>query len=768
MIMRKVIIVALAALIISLVLVSSSFAQDTLLISYQGRLTDDGGEPLTGSYDITFGIYAMPSGSSLLWSETHSDVSIVNGLFSVILGSQTALPDTVFIDNDRYLGITIGEDPEISPRVMLTSCPSAAIAKSIKGDIETGAGSMLIKTENGDSAFVFDAGISKGASRFTMYLMEPLHKQPMIQMNTGPDLGGLLTFYNMDPLDKQPLVEIGAGTATGGTINIYDEIGQVMGFEPTPFNEGYAIKFIDPEDAKNMLSISGNHINNKAKITFIEPGNDGVTPAMEMATDPDGSYFHMNGYDEFQDMSYDGFRVDLDNVNKITSMKLIEPGNDYTPGFELTASGLTNGATFKMIEPGDDGVNPAIEMATDLSGSYLHLNGYDEAYNMSYNGFVVDLDNVNKITSMKLIEPGNDNTPGFEFSASGLTNASQFNVLDPADHGRSLVEMNGSLSGGSIYMFNPQPEPPARLFGLEVNIAKSSDDIIMDLTSADSLYQTKITPGRVKVGHPITDSYPRSELNAGADTVSFFLQGLSAGAPAPAIGMMSSSGGARMGIGTLIANEPLVVGTDLGNFSGDRIVIGDNTDGVQPGLVIGESNNFRGYLLWDVDDNYLSLGTRQNSITYGNTISIKEGRVGINTTSPTTDFYVVGDICYTGSIGACSDRRYKKDISTLTNAIEKLSQMRGVRFNWRQDEYPECRFSDKSQVGFVAQELVEVVPEVVSQDNSGYYNIDYSKVTPLLVEAIKEQQRQIERQRNLIEDLSNRLKQLESIEVSEK
>jgi len=369
---------------------------------------------------------------------------------------------------------------------------------------------------------------------------------------------------------------------------------------------------------------------------------------------------------------------------------------------------------------------------------------------------------------MKLIEPGNDNTPGFEFSASGLTNASQFNVLDPADHGRSLIEMNGSLSGGSIFMFNPQPEPPARLFGLEVNSARSSDDIIMALTSADSLYQTKITPGRVKVGHPTNNSYPRSELNVGADTVSFSLQGLSVGAPAPAIGMMSSSGGVRMGIGTLIASEPLVVGTDLGSFSGDRIVIGDNTAGVQPGLVIGESNNFRGYLLWDVDDNYLSLGTRQNSITYGNTISLTEGRVGINTTSPTTEFYVVGDICYTGSIGTCSDLRYKRDVSTLSGAMKKVGQLRGVSFKWRQEDYPEQCFTDEPQIGFIAQELVDVLPEVVSEDDNGYLNVDYSKLTPLLVEAIKEQQKQIDKQQNLIDELSERLRQLEITELSKR
>ena len=54
------------------------------------------------------------------------------------------------------------------------------------------------------------------------------------------------------------------------------------------------------------------------------------------------------------------------------------------------------------------------------------------------------------------------------------------------------------------------------------------------------------------------------------------------------------------------AEEALVVGNNLGSFSGDRVVIGDNRAGVQTGLVIGKDANNRGWSLWDVDDNYLN------------------------------------------------------------------------------------------------------------------------------------------------------------------
>ena len=67
-----------------------------------------------------------------------------------------------------------------------------------------------------------------------------------------------------------------------------------------------------------------------------------------------------------------------------------------------------------------------------------------------------------------------------------------------------------------------------------------------------------------------------------------------------------------------------------------------------------------------------------------------------------------------------------------------VSKLRGVRFDWRHDEYPEQKFSDGRQLGFIAQEVKEIFPEVIMQDDDGYYSVDYAKLTPVLVEAVKE------------------------------
>ena len=133
------------------------------------------------------------------------------------------------------------------------------------------------------------------------------------------------------------------------------------------------------------------------------------------------------------------------------------------------------------------------------------------------------------------------------------------------------------------------------------------------------------------------------------------------------------------------------------------------------------------------------------------------GLVGLGTTSPTTRLHVAGSICYSGSLGACSDARYKDRITTLAGAFAKLSRLRGVQFDWRTKDFPDREFSDETQIGFVAQELLDVVPEVVQQGTDGYYTVDYGRLTPLLVEAIKELDQHHQRREAALTDKTERL-----------
>jgi Chaperone of endosialidase len=95
--------------------------------------------------------------------------------------------------------------------------------------------------------------------------------------------------------------------------------------------------------------------------------------------------------------------------------------------------------------------------------------------------------------------------------------------------------------------------------------------------------------------------------------------------------------------------------------------------------------------------------------------------------------------CVVASNLSCpSDLRFKKNISPITNSLSNLFKIEGVNYQWRRDEFPDKKFSDKSQIGFIAQEIEKIFPEMVATDERGFKSVDYARLTPVLVEAIKE------------------------------
>jgi hypothetical protein len=105
-----------AALILTLLVMAIS-ADVPAFISYQGRLTDDAGQPITGTMNIKFKIYGSPGGDDSLWSSGFQSVEVENGLFNYKLGSHVTLTENLFTGNDdRYLGITVESEAEMDPR----------------------------------------------------------------------------------------------------------------------------------------------------------------------------------------------------------------------------------------------------------------------------------------------------------------------------------------------------------------------------------------------------------------------------------------------------------------------------------------------------------------------------------------------------------------------------------------------------------------------------------------------------------------------------
>ncbi|MFZ6186193.1 collagen-like protein, partial [Nannocystis pusilla] len=90
--------------------------------------------PVDGTQDITFAIYDAEVAGNEIWAETIS-VTFDEGFFSVRLGEQLVLDEIVFDGSTRWLGITVGSDPEMTPRAAIVSVPYAMFAGDVRGEI---------------------------------------------------------------------------------------------------------------------------------------------------------------------------------------------------------------------------------------------------------------------------------------------------------------------------------------------------------------------------------------------------------------------------------------------------------------------------------------------------------------------------------------------------------------------------------------------------------------------------------------------------------
>ncbi len=135
------------------------------------------------------------------------------------------------------------------------------------------------------------------------------------------------------------------------------------------------------------------------------------------------------------------------------------------------------------------------------------------------------------------------------------------------------------------------------------------------------------------------------------------------------------------------------------------------------------------------------------------------GDVGIGYSSPSYRLDVNGTARATSFITA-SDERLKKNIVVISNALTNLQKLNGVKYSFKEnmtvkrkstvdgEMYEESLINivkdQNNKMGLIAQNVREIFPELVYEDNDGYLGVDYVSLIPVLIEAIKEQQAQID------------------------
>lgn len=178
----------------------------------------------------------------------------------------------------------------------------------------------------------------------------------------------------------------------------------------------------------------------------------------------------------------------------------------------------------------------------------------------------------------------------------------------------------------------------------------------------------------------------------------------------------------------------------------------------------GSSNIFIGYKsgYYETDSNKLYIENSDTStypLIYGD---FSNGTVSINTKYTGTEykFYVNGS-GYTNSYHlTTSDGRLKKNVISIKKAIKKIMKLHGVTYEWVHEKFPKYKFARGRQIGLIAQQVEKILPEVITTDKNGIKGITYGKLIVIATEAIKEQQKIIQKRAKIIHSMRKELDNL--------
>ena len=163
---------------------------------------------------------------------------------------------------------------------------------------------------------------------------------------------------------------------------------------------------------------------------------------------------------------------------------------------------------------------------------------------------------------------------------------------------------------------------------------------------------------------------------------------------------------------TKTQNELVIMQTDLTNLQSEQTIMQTNISNTRSGMTLIQT---------DLSNTSSALASTINTLTYVQGLAENANR-------------------YAHSHNIYSDSRLKIDVTEIKDSLDGILSLRGVHFFWNTSEYPDMGLNDELQIGFIAQEVRQVYPELVSTDENGFMTVDYAKLIPVLVEAIKQQQ----------------------------
>jgi hypothetical protein len=390
-------------------------------------------------------------------------------------------------------------------------------------------------------------------------------------------------------------------------------------------------------------------------------------------------------------------------------------------GSTLTANSAISTGTITLTQV--TGVAPMTVSSTTVVGNLNAdlLDGQHGSYYLAYGNFT-GTPTIGNATIQ--ISPGTAMATGGSFTTNQVSNGTI--TLDHADTS-TLSGAQGSTGIASITV-----DGLGHVTAVTTATYTGNTGTVTSVATGTGLTGGPITTtGTISLSTPVTVA--NGGTGASSFTAGYVLFGNGTSAIATDADLFWDSSANELGISTTSPTEKLHV-------EGGNIFI----NGESQGIIVDAGGNKR--------VGFMKYGGFEGAMVHGNAVPFRIGQVnqasvtgGTFTTQVSVDnsgnMVVLANIT---AYGSPSDERFKTNIHPLTGALEKVKQLQGVTFDWKEDTDSFKITNLKHDIGFIAQQVQEVLPDLVRADESGYLGLRERALIPLLVEAIKELSKKIE------------------------
>lgn len=774
-------------------------------IPFTGTLKNSSGTALSGTYDMVFRIYDAASGGATLWTGTHTAangnaVSVDEGIFQILLGSGTGNTlDLDFNDDAYYLGISVEGDSEMTPRTRLGAAGYAFNADAIDGLDSTelirasstgrieaasaatmftvaqnGSGDIVNFYDGGSEVFTIEDGGNVGIGT----------SSPSATLTIDGDIRATGAFFdssNASGTSGMILQSTGTGTAWVATTTL-----NISGGDSAWTESGSDIYYdsgsvsIGTSTAGSPLTVDGN-----TRMRGNVSVGDNASPQADRLLYINEAYNNTgNLFGTYNSMQITATaptnRTSYSSYNLIEADAVNENGFDYNMvavrgEVQVDGSSSLNNARGGEFVVDQNSTTGSISSAYPLSSTIEVAAGTSitNAYS-----FFSDLDNAGTISSYYGIFL-QDVVEGTMTDAYAFWTNQGDMVLDGDGDG---------IAGGN--------HPGSDLFfgeGQDTALYYDGDNFYID-TQVTGTGNLIVPSGRLGLG----TSTPGSALTVSGNISATGTLAIEGTATSTFLGSILLDERKSLGF-TLPGDDGVRMYQDPNAFGYSDLVITRKSSSTElvnlafPGGAsmsanAGESGagNYMPSLSLNANgsvqvvnsaqgtatDRYFEVNMSNGArITTGD-LRVDTGKLAVGTTTASSTVTVDGEISATNLLGGSSnlttdangniirepsDERLKTKVEPVEDALDTVLALEGVTYEWKNPG----RFGEQREVGFIAQDVEKVLPEVV-RSGGEYYSINTRNILAVVVEAIKEMYRDLTDYRDRTEELEDEVNTLKA------